>query len=117
MPRCFSTPKTPTITTFRSWFGTWRDARRRGLSARAGAGVDAKLPRILNFTTRRAAAIARRKPSRHHQNVEWLNDDAHRLDMLAASAPRQRPRSVPMPQGWEQVEARLGTSANPEIRR
>jgi putative membrane-bound dehydrogenase-like protein len=78
----------------------------------------AKLPRILHFTTRRIAAVG--TPDAFAAIAARLNqisDDPHRLDVLSGlSLALKGQRSVPMPKGWDTVEASLNASTNAEIR-
>jgi putative heme-binding domain-containing protein len=83
----------------------------------AGA-LDTKLPRILNFTTRRIAFIgsseARELITDQLASVE---DPAKQIDMLEGfGAALKGQRSVAMPKGWAAVETKLGSSANAAVR-
>ncbi len=78
----------------------------------------AKLPNILNFTVRRTAALG--TPEAMAQIVESLkrvSDAEQTLDVLnGISIALRGQRSVSMPRGWEEVEGKLATSANAEVR-
>jgi putative membrane-bound dehydrogenase-like protein len=78
----------------------------------------AKLPNILNFTVRRTAAL--NTPEAFAAITESLlraTDDPHRIDILQGlGAALKGQRQVTMPKGWAAVEARLGSSQNPEVR-
>lgn len=83
-----------------------------------GVAAETKIPRILNFTTRRIASIgtteARELIAAKLSEVE---DTSKRLDMLAGlSAALKGQRSVPMPANWPAVETKLASSANAEVR-
>ncbi len=76
------------------------------------------LPQILNFTTRRIAALGT-APARDllAERIGALDDVPRQLEMLAGlSAALKGQRSVPMPAGWDAIETKLGDSANPEVR-
>jgi len=80
--------------------------------------VTAKLPKILNFTTRRIAQLDT-KESRDliAETLTRLDEPSKQLDMLAGlSAALKGQRTVPMPNGWEKIEAKLSPSSNPQIR-
>lgn len=82
------------------------------------AALDTKLPKILNFTTRRIASTGT-TDSRDliAAKLSIVNDDAKQLEMLTGlSAALKGQRSVPMPKGWEAVEAKLGASPNAAVR-
>lgn len=80
--------------------------------------LDTKIPRILNFTTRRVASIG--TPEAREMIAAKLGDvsePAKQLDMLAGlSAALKGQRSVPMPKGWDAVETKLTASANADVR-
>jgi putative membrane-bound dehydrogenase-like protein len=82
------------------------------------AALDTKLPKILNFTTRRIASIG--TPEARDlitAKLGEVSDAAKQLDMLAGlSAALKGQRNVPMPAGWDAVESKLGGSANAEVR-
>ncbi|MBI3850016.1 MAG: c-type cytochrome [Verrucomicrobia bacterium] len=80
--------------------------------------VTAKLPKILNFTTRRIAQLGTAEArDLIAETLAKLDDSSKQLDMLTGlSAALKGQRSVPMPQGWEKVEAKLSASSNPQIR-
>ncbi|MDB6031391.1 MAG: hypothetical protein JWM16_1729 [Verrucomicrobiales bacterium] len=79
--------------------------------------ADAELPQILNFTTRRIAALnsseARDLITAKLAETTDVSKQLQMLNGLASALKGQR--NVPMPQGWEAIETKLGTSANPEI--
>lgn len=82
------------------------------------AALETKLPKILNFTTRRIGLLAT-GDARDLITAELsrLTDSAQQLSMLhGLSAALQGQRSVAMPNGWAAVETRLGGSANADIR-
>jgi putative membrane-bound dehydrogenase-like protein len=82
------------------------------------AAFETKLPRILNFTTRRVAAIGTTQArDLVVQKIGSANDAAKQLDMLHGLAAALRgQRSVTMPAGWKAIETRLGNSSNAELR-
>ncbi len=79
---------------------------------------DAKLPRMLEFTARRAASL--NQPDAMNAVVATLaraTDDAPRLAMLTGvTTALQGQRTAPLPVGWEALEKQLGASANAAIR-
>jgi putative membrane-bound dehydrogenase-like protein len=80
--------------------------------------VNARLPKILNFTTRRIASLSNGE-SRDliSATLASLNDPLKQLDMLnGLSAALKGQRSVPMPKGWGEVESKLMGSLNAQIR-
>jgi putative heme-binding domain-containing protein len=82
------------------------------------AALDTKIPRILNFTTRRIASTGTSE-SRDliAARLGSLEDAAKQLEMLAGlSAALKGQRSVPMPKGWPAVENKLGASPNAAVR-
>ena len=82
------------------------------------AALDTKLPRILNFTTRRIASIGTAEARELiTAKLGEISDAAKQLDMLAGlSAALKGQRNVPMPAGWDAVETKLGGSENAEVR-
>ena len=82
------------------------------------AAHDSKIPRLLNFTTRRVAAIG--TPEAMNLITEGLGqvgDEGKQLEVLNGLAAALRgQRSATMPQGWEVLEAKLAESPNPEVR-
>ncbi len=82
------------------------------------AAFDTKLPKILNFTARRVAALG--TPEARELLVAKLaaqDDPAKQLDVLLGfSAALRGQRNVPMPQGWAALETRLATSPNADVR-
>ena len=80
--------------------------------------LDTKLPKILNFTTRRSALLATTEArDLIAEKLGTLDDSAQQFDMLAGlSAALKGQRSVPMPKGWDAVETKLGTSPHADVR-
>jgi putative membrane-bound dehydrogenase-like protein len=80
--------------------------------------LDVKLPKLLNFTTRRIAMIATAEArALITEKIAEVSDAARQLDMLQGlSAALKGQRSVPMPAGWEAVETKLARSDNAEVR-
>ncbi len=78
----------------------------------------AKLPNILNFMVRRTAALDTSEAfAAITKSLLRVDDDKRRLDILGGlNAALQGRRSVPMPQGWNEVELKLGSSKNAEVR-
>jgi putative heme-binding domain-containing protein len=78
----------------------------------------AKLPTILNFTVRRTAALD--KPEAFAAITKALlaaKTDQQRLAIVnGLSVALQGRRNAPMPQGWNEVETKLGNSKNGEVR-
>jgi putative membrane-bound dehydrogenase-like protein len=78
----------------------------------------AKLPNLLIFTVRRSSAL--NTPEAFAAITAMLNrtpDDTKRLDILnGLSFTLKGRRSAPMPDGWSQAEAALGSSQNAEVR-
>jgi putative membrane-bound dehydrogenase-like protein len=78
----------------------------------------AKLPNILNFTIRRAAAM--NTPEAFAAITATLNevkDDSQRLDILnGLTLALKGQRKAVMPEGWAAVEEKLSASSNPEVR-
>ncbi len=77
-----------------------------------------KLPHLLNFTVRRTAALDRSEAfAAITKSLLRVSDDKRRGDILAGlSAALQGRRNAPMPQGWDEVEHKLGASSNADIR-
>ncbi len=79
---------------------------------------NSKLPKLLNFTARRAGAL--NTPEAFAAIKKALlraPDDSHRLDILSGlSTSLQGQRKVAAPQGWSDVESKLGASQNTEVR-
>jgi hypothetical protein len=69
--------------------------------------VDSKLPRILNFTTRRVAAIGTPEAlAAITQTLSRAADDKQRLDILSGlSVALKGQRSFKMPAGWESIDS------------
>ncbi|MEO8429268.1 MAG: PVC-type heme-binding CxxCH protein, partial [Verrucomicrobiota bacterium] len=80
--------------------------------------IDSKLPRILNFTTRRVAAIGSPEAlAAITQTLSRAAEDTQRLDILSGlSVALKGQRSVTMPAGWESIESTLSASANSDVR-
>lgn len=82
------------------------------------AALGTKLPRLLNFTTRRIAALG--TPEARDllaEKLGALTETGQQLDMLAGlSAALKGQRSVAMPKAWAAIEAKLGASPSPEVR-
>jgi putative membrane-bound dehydrogenase-like protein len=78
----------------------------------------AKLPHILNFTVRRTAALDTPDAfAAITKSLLRVTDNKRRNEILSGlSAALQGRRSVPMPRGWNEVEAKLGNSSSAEIR-
>ena len=80
--------------------------------------LDTKIPKILNFTTRRMAAF--RTPEALDlvvTTIAKLSDAAKQLDMLnGLAAALKGERELPMPKGWETVESKFGGGDNAEAR-
>lgn len=78
----------------------------------------AKLPNILNFMTRRTAALNTPQAfAAITSSLLRVTDDARRLDILnGLSAALKGQRQVKMPEGWASVESGLAASDNAEIR-
>ncbi len=82
------------------------------------AALETKLPKLLNFTTRRIALLATTEGrDLIAEKLGALEEAAKQLDMLTGfSAALKGQRSVPMPKGWDGIETKLGASANTEVR-
>ena len=82
------------------------------------AALDTKLPKILNFTTRRIASLG--TPEARDliaAKLGAIDDSGKQLDMLnGLSAALKGQRSVPMPKGWDTVETKLASSPNADVR-
>ncbi|MBA4148145.1 MAG: c-type cytochrome [Verrucomicrobia bacterium] len=78
----------------------------------------AKLPNILSFTVRRTAALG--TPEAMATIVESLkrvSETQKTIDILTGLNTALRgQRSVAMPRGWEELESKLASNSNPEIR-
>lgn len=99
------------------WFameGLVADHPQESLSA----ALDTRLPKILNFTTRRVASIG--TPEARDLIAAKLgatDDPAKQREMLAGlSAALKGQRSLPMPTGWDAVETKLATSKDADVR-
>src|SRR5437588_1122694 len=81
------------------------------------AALETKLPKLLNFTTRRIASIGTIERSLVSERLGTVTDEARQLEMLdGLSAALKGQRSVPMPSGWETVETKLSSSPYREVR-
>ncbi|MBE7501822.1 MAG: c-type cytochrome [Verrucomicrobiales bacterium] len=82
------------------------------------AALATPLPRILEFTTRRIASLG--TPEARHlvaTRLGALEDPTRQRAMLTGlEAALRGERHVPMPTGWDAVEARLGASTRADIR-
>ena len=82
------------------------------------SALGTKLPKILNLTTRRIAALG--TPEARNLiagKLGALDDPAKQLDMLRGLAAALRgQRSLPMPTGWEGIETKLGAAPNADVR-
>lgn len=79
---------------------------------------NSKLPKLLNFTVRRTAALNTPEAfAAITRSLQRVNDDPRRLDILSGlSLALKGQRQVAMPAGWAEVETQLSSSANAEIR-
>jgi putative membrane-bound dehydrogenase-like protein len=79
---------------------------------------NAKLPNLLNFMTRRTAALNTSQAFEAiTKSLLRLSTDQQRLDALnGLSAALKGQRRVTMPADWPAIETALANSANPEIR-
>lgn len=80
--------------------------------------LEVKLPKLLNFTTRRIALLGSAEARELiAEKLGEVSDVGRQLDMLhGLSAALRGQRSVPMPAGWEAVEAKLAKSDNADVR-
>jgi len=80
--------------------------------------LDTRIPRILNFTTRRIASIGTAEArDMIAAKLAEVNEPGKQIDMLAGlSAALKGQRSVAMPKGWDVVESKLTASANADVR-
>jgi putative membrane-bound dehydrogenase-like protein len=80
--------------------------------------LETELPRLLQFTTRRIALLDVEMPrDLIGRTLAETEDPTHQREMLRGlEAALRGERSVPMPEGWDRVEARLGSSELPEVR-
>ena len=80
--------------------------------------LDAKVAPMLNFMTRRIAAIGdERSLALLSKSLDGLTDDAKRLEMLRGlSAALAGQRDVATPAGWDVLAAKLAASENTEVR-
>ena len=81
------------------------------------AAVKTALPKILNFATRRIAALGTQEArDLLAEALERIDDTAKQRDMLLGfSAALKGQRKVAMPAKWPAVEEKLGRSSDPEI--
>jgi putative membrane-bound dehydrogenase-like protein len=82
------------------------------------ATLDTKLPKILNFTTRRVASLGTTEArDLITAKLGEVSDTRKQLDMLAGlGAAVKGQRNIPMPSGWDTVETKLAVSDNAEVR-
>ena len=80
--------------------------------------LDTKLPRILNFTARRIAALGTTEArDLLTAKLTALDDATKQIDVLLGfSAALRGQRNVPMPQGWDALETKLAASPNADVR-
>jgi putative membrane-bound dehydrogenase-like protein len=80
--------------------------------------LEARLPRLLEFTTRRIALVEGERPrDLIGRTLADVNDPAQQRAMLEGLAAALRgERTAPMPEGWDRVETRLAASEAPEVR-
>ena len=79
---------------------------------------NSKLPKLLNFTVRRTAALNTPEAlAAITKSLQRVNDDPRRLDILSGfSVALKGQRQAAMPSGWAEVETQLSSSPNAEIR-
>jgi putative membrane-bound dehydrogenase-like protein len=89
-----------------------------GLGRALALAADARLPRLLEFMTRRAAAIGTAGAcAAITTSLRKARNDPQRLEILTGLALALKGRrTVPMPEGWTQVESALSTDSLPEVR-
>lgn len=82
------------------------------------AALDTPLPKILNFTARRIAAIGSAEGRDLITEALGRTDDSKKhLDILTGfSAALKGQRAVTMPQRWSEAEAKLSRSPNSDVR-
>ena len=82
------------------------------------AALETRLPRLLYFTARRIASI--NSPAARDlltERLAALEDPALQREVLIGfNAALKGQRNVPMPKGWETLEASLGRSTNVDVR-
>lgn len=80
--------------------------------------ANAKLPRILEFTVRRTAALNTPEGfAAITKTLDSVSNDDLRLQVLSGlNTALKGQRNIAMPQGWENVEAKLAVSESAEIR-
>jgi len=80
--------------------------------------LDTKIPRILNFVTRRIASLGTIEArDLLASTLGKLDDSARQLDMLTGLAAALKGQiAVPMPKDWAAVETKLAESANANVR-
>lgn len=76
------------------------------------------VPRLLNFTVRRTAAIGTPEAMNHIvASLKRVSENRRILDILnGLSTALRGQRSVAMPAGWEEIELKLSNSSHAEIR-
>ncbi len=82
------------------------------------AALETKLPKLLNFTTRRIALLGTAEARvLIAENLAAITSTPKQLEMLLGlSAALKGQRSVPMPADWDAVETKLARSDNAEVR-
>ncbi len=80
--------------------------------------VEAKLPKVLNFTTRRIASLGTTEAhALIAATLASVDDAARQLEMLSGlSAALAGQRNVSAPRGWGEVETKLAASPNVAVR-
>jgi putative membrane-bound dehydrogenase-like protein len=83
-----------------------------------GIAEKTSLPNFLDFTTRRVAALD--TPAAYaaiNRTLAGSQTDPQRLAMLnGLTFALKGRRNAPMPEGWAEIESRLSSSPNPEVR-
>jgi putative heme-binding domain-containing protein len=81
-------------------------------------GVDSKLPHALEFTARRVATLGTPEAfSALAELLPKLNEESRQLAVLnGISAALKGQRTVPLPAGWDAVEAKFAKSSNSDVR-
>lgn len=82
------------------------------------AALETKLPKLLNFTTRRIAMLATTEArDLLAEKLAAVGDSAKQLEMLTGlSAALKGQRNLPMPKGWDGIETKLAASGNADVR-
>ena len=90
------------------------DHPREGLAL----ALDTKLPKILNFTTRRVALLATSEARDIiADQLANVTDSSQQLEMLTGlAAALKGQRNVTMPNGWAAIETALSASPNTAVR-